>query len=291
MKEEDETAALDILHNLEKVTISLEVLKSTHIGRTVGKIRKHDNKELATCATSLVKKWKKIVEADKQTTNATIKNTPPSKSVNLRKKSTSKTPKTPKVRGKNGATNNTNTKKKSSLSNSGSSAFDSGDGGDVREKVKTMLAEALSPKSREEEREPKVAADEIEEKLHEIYKGVTREYRARFRSLYQNFKNPRNPELKYSVLMGAWDLERLCTVPVKELASKEQQEKRQAAEKFYMAAATRGQVEDDAVTAMFLCGRCKQRKCTYFQMQTRSADEPMTTYVTCTVCNNRWKFC
>ena len=26
------------------------------------------------------------------------------------------------------------------------------------------------------------------------------------------------------------------------------------------------------------------------QMQTRSADEPMTTFVTCTVCNNRWKF-
>jgi len=26
-------------------------------------------------------------------------------------------------------------------------------------------------------------------------------------------------------------------------------------------------------------------------MQTRSADEPMTTFVTCHNCNNRWKFC
>jgi transcription elongation factor S-II len=31
--------------------------------------------------------------------------------------------------------------------------------------------------------------------------------------------------------------------------------------------------------------------CTYYQLQTRSADEPMTTFVTCVNCDNRWKFC
>jgi len=41
---------------------------------------------------------------------------------------------------------------------------------------------------------------------------------------------------------------------------------------------------------MFKCGRCKKHNCTYFQLQTRSADEPMTTFVTCLECNNRWKF-
>lgn len=30
-----------------------------------------------------------------------------------------------------------------------------------------------------------------------------------------------------------------------------------------------------AVTDIFKCAKCKQRKCTYYQMQTRSADEPM----------------
>ena len=44
-------------------------------------------------------------------------------------------------------------------------------------------------------------------------------------------------------------------------------------------------------TSMFRCGKCKLNNCTYFQMQTRSADEPMTTFVTCLNCNNRWKFC
>jgi len=40
---------------------------------------------------------------------------------------------------------------------------------------------------------------------------------------------------------------------------------------------------------MFKCNRCKSMKTVYYQMQTRSADEPMTTYVTCTDCNARWK--
>jgi len=44
-------------------------------------------------------------------------------------------------------------------------------------------------------------------------------------------------------------------------------------------------------TTMFKCGKCKERNCTYYQMQTRSADEPMTTFVTCLSCSNRWKFC
>jgi len=44
-------------------------------------------------------------------------------------------------------------------------------------------------------------------------------------------------------------------------------------------------------SSTFKCGKCKEYNCTYFQLQTRSADEPMTTFVLCLSCNNRWKFC
>lgn len=40
----------------------------------------------------------------------------------------------------------------------------------------------------------------------------------------------------------------------------------------------------------FTCGKCKSKKTTYTQAQTRSADEPMTTFVTCLNCDHRWKF-
>ena len=45
----------------------------------------------------------------------------------------------------------------------------------------------------------------------------------------------------------------------------------------------------EAPAGMFKCRRCKSDKTTYYQLQTRSADEPMTTFVTCTKCDLRWK--
>ena len=39
----------------------------------------------------------------------------------------------------------------------------------------------------------------------------------------------------------------------------------------------------------FKCMRCKKRETKYTQVQTRSADEPMTTFVTCINCGNNWK--
>jgi len=44
-----------------------------------------------------------------------------------------------------------------------------------------------------------------------------------------------------------------------------------------------------AATDTFTCRKCKGNQCTYYQMQTRSADEPMTTFVTCILCSARWK--
>jgi DNA-directed RNA polymerase subunit M/transcription elongation factor TFIIS len=37
------------------------------------------------------------------------------------------------------------------------------------------------------------------------------------------------------------------------------------------------------------CPRCKSRKTDYYQLQTRSADESMTSYFTCMDCDKRWK--
>ena len=45
----------------------------------------------------------------------------------------------------------------------------------------------------------------------------------------------------------------------------------------------------EASTDNFTCRKCKSKKCSYYQLQTRSADEPMTTFVTCISCGSRWK--
>ncbi len=42
-------------------------------------------------------------------------------------------------------------------------------------------------------------------------------------------------------------------------------------------------------TDQFLCTRCHKRECTYYEMQTRSADEPMTIFITCMNCGKHWR--
>ena len=42
-------------------------------------------------------------------------------------------------------------------------------------------------------------------------------------------------------------------------------------------------------TDLFKCGRCHKRECTYYELQTRSADEPMTKFITCVNCGSHWK--
>jgi transcription elongation factor S-II len=42
-------------------------------------------------------------------------------------------------------------------------------------------------------------------------------------------------------------------------------------------------------TDQFKCRRCNKRECTYYELQTRSADEPMTIFITCLNCGKEWR--
>ena len=59
-------------------------------------------------------------------------------------------------------------------------------------------------------------------------------------------------------------------------------------DKFKREKAVQDNVQD-AATDQFKCSRCKQKKCTYYEVQTRSADESMTIFITCLTCGKRWK--
>ena len=49
------------------------------------------------------------------------------------------------------------------------------------------------------------------------------------------------------------------------------------------------ETKKEAMTDQFKCRKCKSRETCYYEMQTRSADEPMTIFITCLNCGNRWK--
>ncbi|XP_075663471.1 transcription elongation factor TFIIS-like [Castanea sativa] len=96
--------------------------------------------------------------------------------------------------------------------------------------------------------------------------------------------------LRRKVVLGEINAQTLVTMSAEEMASeKRKRENIQIKLKTLKRCVHDANEEDKATTDMFQCSRCRERKCTYYQLQTRSADEPMTTYVTCVKCSKRWK--
>ena len=111
----------------------------------------------------------------------------------------------------------------------------------------------------------------------------TQIYLDRLRSIYINLSND-------SLLNNVKD----GTVPVKALAFMTHQEMQPEKWDALIQAKikkdkSKYDTQQEAMTDTFKCRKCYSNKCSYYQMQTRSADEPMTTFVTCLECANRWK--
>lgn len=111
----------------------------------------------------------------------------------------------------------------------------------------------------------------------------TQIYLDRLRSIYINLSND-------SLLNHVKD----GTVPVKALAFMTHQEMQPEKWDALIQAKikkdkSKYDTQQEAMTDTFKCRKCYSNKCSYYQMQTRSADEPMTTFVTCLECANRWK--
>ncbi|CAM9634969.1 unnamed protein product [Pylaiella littoralis] len=126
------------------------------------------------------------------------------------------------------------------------------------------------------------------------------DYLGKARQLVFNLK--KNDQLRQDVREGAVAPERLVVMTSTELMSKDKKEEMDKASNERTEARMLDWYDKNQdkinkqcgikeTEGMFECGRCKSTKTTYTQKQTRSADEPMTTFVTCSNCKNRWKFC
>lgn len=133
-------------------------------------------------------------------------------------------------------------------------------------------------------------ATEAEGAAFKTYKGNTPEYRAKIRSLFQNLKVRSNSELRRRVLTGVIDATEFVKMSQEELKSQEHKERDRAYERENINNAQVAQPEKSISDAL-TCGKCGQKKVSYTQAQTRSADEPMTTFCECLHCGNRWKVC
>ncbi|XP_026084167.1 transcription elongation factor A protein 3-like isoform X6 [Carassius auratus] len=165
-------------------------------------------------------------------------------------------------------------------------------GESIRDKCIEMLAAALRTDDdyKDYGTNCEAMAAEIEDHIYQEIKALDMKYKNRVRSRISNLKDPKNPNLRKNVLAGAIELRRIATMTAEEMASDELKQLRnvltQEAIREHQMAKTGGTTTD-----LLQCGKCRKKNCTYNQVQTRSADEPMTTFVLCNECGNRWKFC
>ena len=159
-----------------------------------------------------------------------------------------------------------------------------------RQKIESLFLKSL------QEKKPDTAAgdlqqiaQEIEDALHRKHKENTEVYTEQFREILGSLKNSTNQLLCDRVVSRSITAERLVSMSSEELASPAQKEERKEEMKEHMLNVKTAE-EQGTMSDMFTCGRCKESKvCIERQMQTRSADEPMTLYLKCMNCGKRWK--
>jgi len=268
---------VDILQVLKKeAKITEAVLRESKAGLAVGKLRSHAAKDVSELAKEIVRTWKTAVDKEKQASGTHSKGAmkaPPS-----RKASTASVPPSTPTTSNNGAR---------SAKGDGVSTSITGD--KTRDKCIEMLYDALALESGFPSDLILQRARTVEETVCKDCKGTTATYKSKIRTLFVNLKDKNNPGLRRSVTAGDIPALTFARMSSQEMASEERKAADAKIEEDNLFLSL-GAGEQQAETDAFQCGRCKQRKCRYRQAQTRSADEPMTTFVTCTNCNYRWKF-
>ncbi|UZJ53150.1 hypothetical protein CBS101457_002470 [Exobasidium rhododendri] len=259
--------ARTILEQLQSGVQPVEdVIRATKIGQAVAKVRSYDDKGVSQLAKDLVRTWKSKVESQREAK----KKESPNGTASPANAVTSPLP-------VNSAAANSHVPPSSSSSNRVDKKADTKQplsfeihDDKTRNACLKIIHVALEVESTDKHA-VFARAKEVEEATFTLVgKGsVNNEYRQKMRSLSLNLKDRKNPELREGVASGLIEADKLVLMTPEEMASEEKKAERSALQMqnlFKAKAAAAQEAETDA----FQCGKCKQRKCTYYQKQTRS---------------------
>lgn len=274
-KSSDDSTILKLLNILnDGVQPTEKLLRETKVGVAVNKYRSNNNSEISGLVKKMIKKWKEVVQSEKSSKKAPAKSAVPASDPSTRPAAGSALgkfhagPRNPKIDGVN------------------TTLYDNS----TRNASVSALYTALAIERDDESKLILSVASEIEIEVYRAeYSAVNDSYRNKLRTLTMNLRNKKNPELRDRLLGGQIKPATFIKMSPNDMAPEALKKEIEKLHKQNLFDA-QGATEKRAVTDRFTCGKCKHKKVSYYQMQTRSADEPLTTFCTCENCGNRWKF-
>lgn len=267
---------VDLLKSLKTGVVATEkLLRETKVGMSVNKLRVHTDKAVADLAKEIVAKWKQDVHQKAKPSSHKARST-----------GSPMTP--PKPSGKKPESKSKVDPSKRNKKADGVDFHVTGE--QTRDNCVGILYDGLCIDSDAAPERILGLAKSLEADVFKNHKSkIEAPYKRRIQTLFLNLKDKKNPNLRKRVVSGEISTSRLATMETREMASEERQKEDEELQKENMRTAMVAKAER-SISDQLQCGKCGKKKVSYTQAQTRSADEPMTTFCTCEYCGNLWKF-
>ena len=160
----------------------------------------------------------------------------------------------------------------------------------ARKNIYKYLEPNLKDNNEETKRELAEKVVEIEEKIFAKFKGDS-PYVNRILEIIHNIKDEKNEEFRENIINGVITPDELCTMSAVDMLSKKKQKEIPEEKEKKVEEVRSDWIEKHGLVTegVYKCGKCGCKKTTQYEQQTRSADEPMTLFITCYNCKNTWR--
>lgn len=158
----------------------------------------------------------------------------------------------------------------------------------TRKKLYKNLKDCLKDEDEEKKNELIEKVVEIENTINNKFKGESA-YSNRVLEILHNIKE--NEEFRKKIVNGELDAETLASMDEKDMINKDKRKKIDETIDNKVNSVRSDWEKKHAIftSGVYKCKKCGGDKTTQTEMQTRSADEPMTVFITCVDCGNSWR--
>ncbi|KAJ9508471.1 hypothetical protein QJQ45_012004 [Haematococcus lacustris] len=218
----EEARAIDALRVLAQQQVSMELLGKTAAGKRVKKLEKHPCAGIAAAAAKAVEAWKECVRKEKSVPAppSPLQQQPASATASASAPTLARPTPAPSTSQSGPSTQQQGSMDPSKPQRLTLEPAKTGD--ETRDKIRKLLAEALALAVSENAcGDPCTAAVSVEKAMFAQSRGVNQQYKAKFRSLSFNLKDPKNPDLRARVLEGDIEAQELVEMSAEQLASSE----------------------------------------------------------------------